>query len=170
LLKLDLSPEDLRRGALALGADVPFFLLGGTAVGEGIGERLTWVDLPVDYGLLLVNPGFPVSTGMIFREYSKTLTGQLREGTLWRMIREKRPLESFLHNDLQVVAERLYPEISEMCARLVGFGIAASLMTGSGPTVFGIGDPDRLDALKRQLPGQWLRLTARPVKRGVAID
>lgn len=167
---LPLTDDDLRRGALALGADVPFFLKGGTAVGEGIGERLTSVELPVDYTLVLVNPGFPVSTARIFRERSKFLTGTCREGTLWQLLRETGRLDRLLHNDLQEVAERLHPEISRVRQYLESVGIARTLMTGSGPTVFGIGEPGSFDSIRNRLPAQWNLLVTRPLLRGVMVD
>ncbi|MEJ2717546.1 MAG: 4-(cytidine 5'-diphospho)-2-C-methyl-D-erythritol kinase, partial [Deltaproteobacteria bacterium] len=59
LYDLELGTDDLIRDAGELGADVPFFLVGGSAIGEGIGEQLTRVSIPLDYGLVLVHPGFP---------------------------------------------------------------------------------------------------------------
>ncbi len=137
LFDLGLPEEELARAALELGADVPFFLKGGTAVGEGIGERLTTVTLPFDYELILVNPGFPVSTGSIFREFSKNLTGKALEGKLWMRIREGRSVEDLLDNDLQSVAEVLHPQIRGVRDLMEKSGVRKTLMSGSGPTVFG---------------------------------
>jgi 4-diphosphocytidyl-2-C-methyl-D-erythritol kinase len=170
LFDLALSDADLARGALALGADVPFFLMGGTAVGEGVGERLTPVTLPLDYPLVLVNPGFPVSTAAIFREFSKSLTGKAREGRLWMRIREGLPVEDLLENDLQTVAERMHPEIRHVREVMERVGMSKTLMSGSGPTVFALMRKHSAEALAKELPPQWRVFSTRPVARGLLID
>jgi 4-diphosphocytidyl-2-C-methyl-D-erythritol kinase len=171
LLDLGLQDHDLLQAAVGLGADVPFFLRGGTAVGEGIGERLTSVELPTtDYRVILVNPGFPVVTAAVFREYSKFLTGKMSQGTVWKVLRELQGVEDLLHNDLQAVAERLHPEITEVRRQMASAGVTKPLMSGSGPTVFGIGDPDRLVAIKEIFPPQWSTYVTKPLAAGVSID
>jgi len=170
LFDLPVSDEDLNRGALSLGADVPFFLIGGTAIGEGVGERVTPVDLPVSYGILLVNPGFPVSTARVFREFSNALTGKARQGTLWQLLREAGEVERLLHNDLQPVSEKLYPEISEIRHTLEKQGAQRVLMSGSGPTVFAIGNSQEIERVRQSLPQRWQTSVARPIPAGTMID
>jgi len=170
LFNLQLPEEAIYRGARTLGADVPFFLKGGSAVGEGVGDVLTPVDLPLDYGLLLVNSGFPVSTAAVYREYSASLTGMVGTGKLWTRIREHQDLASLLYNDLQAPAERLHPEISEVRIFLEGAGLKKSLMSGSGPTIFGIGDPGELSGIRELVPKRWHAFLVRPVKRGLIMD
>jgi 4-diphosphocytidyl-2-C-methyl-D-erythritol kinase len=167
---LDLGPEDLAVAAISLGADVPFFLTGGAAVGEGVGEKLTPVNLPNDYELLLVNPGFPVSTAAIFREYSKILTANTREGRLWPVLHSTRSVRDLLHNDLQSVAERLHPEISEVLREMERSGLRDSLMTGSGPTVFGLAQPGEIGRTKAGHFEKWTKIVARPSNHGIVID
>jgi 4-diphosphocytidyl-2-C-methyl-D-erythritol kinase len=172
LLDLDLSDDDLLKGAALLGADVPFFLVGGTAVGEGIGDVLTRASVPTDYSLLIVNPGFPVSTKMIFEQFGRTLTGQPRRGIVWDVLGKGRGLTGLLHNDLQATTERLHPEVREISESLVDLGFDGALMTGSGPTVFGLADSGT-DLLARfsGLPAErWHSFTARPVGQGALID
>jgi 4-diphosphocytidyl-2-C-methyl-D-erythritol kinase len=170
LYDLDLEDHDLLRGAASLGADVPFFLYGGTAVGEGIGELLTPVELPENYGLVLVNPGFPVQTATVFRRLSKTLTGEFRKGRVWAVIEESRSVEDLLHNDLQSVAEELHPEISNIRHKVETAGAKRALMTGSGPTVFGIAETGVTKEIVKSLPASWKCFTARPTRRGIRID
>lgn len=169
LFELEIDEETMSRLALSLGADVPFFLLGGTAVGEGIGERLTPIDLSTDYGLVLVNPGFPVSTARIFREFSKTLTRREEEGTVWGLLRETEEVEALLRNDLQDVTESLYPEVAEIRRSLTGLGVI-NLMSGSGPSVFGIGSPDEMEQRRGALPAQWQSVSVVPQSEGMRID
>jgi 4-diphosphocytidyl-2-C-methyl-D-erythritol kinase len=170
LFDLGLSDQELAAAALTLGADVPFFLTGGTAVGEGIGERLTPVTLPFEYELILVNPGFPVSTASIFREFSKNLTGKPLEGRLWMRIREGRSVEDLLDNDLQSVAEALHPQIRGVRDLMEKAGVRKTLMSGSGPTVFGPVPVHSSGVLVKQFPSHWKIVTARPVTRGMVID
>jgi len=170
LFNLNLTDEDMSRAALSLGADVSFFLKGGTAVGEGVGECLTSVTLKDAYPVLLINPGFRVSTGQVFREFSKGLTGRPREGKLWKLLGLPHKFEDLLHNDLQSVCERLYPETGTVRRALGDLGIKRTLMTGSGPTFFGIADSDQVIRVKERIPPKWKVFFVRPVQRGVAID
>ena len=139
-------------------------------MGEGIGERLTPVTLALDYQLILVNPGFPVSTGSIFREFSKNLTGKAREGRLWMSIREGRSVEDLLENDLQRVAEYVHPHIRSVRDVMERAGMTNTLMSGSGPTVFGLVRDRSPEDLVQKLPCQWRVLSAVPVSRGIVID
>jgi 4-diphosphocytidyl-2-C-methyl-D-erythritol kinase len=170
LFELDLGPEDLAEAAMSLGADVPFFLTGGAAVGEGVGERLTAVDLPTDYELLLVNPGFPVSTAAIFREFSKSLTANTREGRLWAVLKATRNVRKLLHNDMQPVAERLHPGISIVLEEMERSGLRDKLMTGSGPTVFGLAQPGEIERMNTESFDKWTKIVARPSNRGILIN
>jgi 4-diphosphocytidyl-2-C-methyl-D-erythritol kinase len=170
LFRLDLGPGDLAQAAISLGADVPFFLKGGSAVGEGIGEQLTPLDLPTDYELLLVNPGFPVSTAAVFKEFSNILTGNTLEGRLWPVLQTTRDARKLLHNDLQSVAERMHPEISVILGEMARSGLQDRLMTGSGPTVFGLAQPGEIGKMKTESFEKWTKIVARPSNRGILID
>jgi 4-diphosphocytidyl-2-C-methyl-D-erythritol kinase len=166
LFDLDFAEEALSEIGASLGADVPFFLKGGSAVGEGVGDLLTPVDLPLDYGILLVNPGFSVSTAAVYKEFSVSLTGPARNGKLWTVIGERRSPEDLLCNDLQEVAERLHTEISEVRLFLEGNGLEKTLMSGSGPTIFAIGASDQLSGIVALLPNNWRAWVVSPINRG----
>ena len=170
LFDLDFTEEALGQVTRSLGADVPFFLKGGSAVGEGVGDLLTPVDLPLDYGILLVNPGFSVSTAAVYKEFSVSLTGPARNGKLWTVIEERRGLEDLLCNDLQEVAERLHPEISEVRFLLESNGLKKNLMSGSGPTIFAVGTPDQLSGVAGLLPDKWRAWVVNPVRHGPIIS
>jgi 4-diphosphocytidyl-2-C-methyl-D-erythritol kinase len=172
LFDLDLSDESLQRGARALGADVPYFLVGGTAVGEGIGDELTRVSVPSDYGLILVNPGLSVSTRTIYAEFDRTLTRDKAHASLWQMLRKGAKAEDLLCNDLQPVVEALHPEIAEIRNGVLAAGARKVAMTGSGPTVFGIADSDprQLREICDRLPIRWNRAVCMPSSHGVLID
>jgi 4-diphosphocytidyl-2-C-methyl-D-erythritol kinase len=172
LFGLRLGNEDLARKALSLGADVPFFLQGGCAIGEGVGERLTPTCLLADYEILLINPGFAVPTASIYGHFDGCLTENAPQGRLNQVLRETRDPRGFLHNDLQSVSEKLYPEILEVRQTIIACGLSDSLMSGSGPTVFAISDcvgPAR-DELQERVRSTWAVFSARPVSHGVLID
>jgi 4-diphosphocytidyl-2-C-methyl-D-erythritol kinase len=172
MFDLGLGEADLHRGAVQLGADVPFFLVGGTAVGEGIGEELSRVILPTDYGLVLANPGFPVSTAAVFRELDSTLTREPKESKLWSLLRERPTLGDLLENDLQPIAEEMYPEIAEIRRTLTQLVASWALMTGSGPTVFGIVEPNSplVERIGKRLPHRWNPIVSAPCSHGPLID
>lgn len=170
LFQLPVSNDELRDAAVSLGADVPFFLRGGSAVGEGIGELLTPVEISLDYSLLMVNPGFPVSTAAVYSEFSKTLTDQPKKGKLRDVLQEARTVSDLLHNDLQPVAESLYPHISEMKNGLEALGIESALMSGSGPTMFGLTEIGKAEDLRQGIPSKWEAFASRPIDHGVILD
>ncbi len=172
LYDLALTDTELARIGAGLGADIPFFFTGGCAVGEGIGDRLTPIVIPADYKLVLVNPGFAVSTATIYREFDMALTPVSAHGRLNALLRETQDVKRLLHNDLQSVAERSYPEILDVTRTLYDCGLPDCLMSGSGPSVFGISDPEApamAEVRKRSVAG-WSVFEVRPVSRGFVVD
>ena len=147
LWKLNLNRHELMQLGLRLGADVPFFVYGRSALGEGAGERLQALDLAPAWYLVLT-PHVPVSTKEIFSDAALT--------------RDTKPLKMlpFLsgqgRNDLEPVAVRRYPEIAEHLAWLRKRSPRGSFpprMTGSGACVFAeFARQDDAVALYKQLP------------------
>ncbi|MBN2398169.1 MAG: 4-(cytidine 5'-diphospho)-2-C-methyl-D-erythritol kinase [Deltaproteobacteria bacterium] len=131
------STEELMRMGARLGADVPFFIFGRTALASGIGDRLKPVEGIPRIWFVLVNPGFEVSTGEIYENLRLGLTKEPIKYRMPRFITMSHVAEG-LYNDLEKVSLRLYPVLSEIKERLMANGASASLMSGSGPTVFGI--------------------------------
>lgn len=172
LCNLGLSEDDLRTEAELLGADVPFFLVGGTAVGEGVGERLTPVRLSTDYGLVLARPKFAVSTAAVYREFDRILTRPSPASTVWQRLRDSHNPVDLLENDLEAVTIALHPEVGAVKKALTDVGAATALMTGSGPTVFGISGPDarELEAIRAGVSSHLDPVIARPVPYGATID
>jgi 4-diphosphocytidyl-2-C-methyl-D-erythritol kinase len=132
---------DLDRIALSLGADVPYCLDGRPALVEGIGERITPFALATPLDLLLVNPGFEVSTRSVFEAHGGR--GLVAAGAAARLvdaleIGDRIGIGRRLANDLQAVTAGLHPEVPALCDRLTAAGAEAVLMSGSGPTVFGL--------------------------------
>lgn len=135
----EFAEQGLLRMALGLGADVPFFVAGHDAVlAGGVGEVMQPVPTLADCSILLVNPGFSVSTRWVFenlaltRGYKKSkLTG------FQKKISEPLSLAG-LTNDLEQVTLVRHPEIAVIKETLLAAGAKAALMSGSGPTVFGV--------------------------------
>jgi 4-diphosphocytidyl-2-C-methyl-D-erythritol kinase len=122
-----------------LGADVPFFVTGHEAVlATGIGEKMMPVHSLNTCTFLLVNPGFTVSTRWAYENYA--LTRDTKNSTLpgFRKLAPDPFLLTEITNDLEQVTISRYPEIAEIKKRLRDAGAAAALMSGSGPTVFGV--------------------------------
>jgi 4-diphosphocytidyl-2-C-methyl-D-erythritol kinase len=132
------SPLDTRalHGLAAeLGADVPFFLEPGPAVGRGIGTLLSPLDLP-PYWYVLLNPGVAISTAWVYSQLD--LNALARAGAPLPEAWDGEHPEEWVANDLETVTLRRYPELREFLAGLSRAGARAQGMSGSGPTLFGL--------------------------------
>lgn len=132
-----LSRSELQSLGVRLGADVPFFLCGEMAAwATGIGEVLQpWRGLPPCW-LVLVNPRFAVPTAWVYQNLR--LTRPVRTTKIPRFPERVDDLAGLLRNDLEAVTSARHPEIGVMKAHLLQSGAVGALMSGSGPTVFGL--------------------------------
>lgn len=136
MLELNIPEQKLMDIGCTLGADVPFFIFKKAALAEGIGEKLTELpDMPKCW-ILLVNPGIHVSTAWVYRSLQLTSVGELNK--LPKFFGSIEQLLSILSNDLESATIPAFPVIAEIKRRLINLGAAGSMMSGSGPTVFGI--------------------------------
>lgn len=136
LLGLGLSDERLMEIGVTLGADVPFFIFRKTALAEGIGEQLTPMPaMPVAW-VLLVNPGVHVSTAWVYR--SLQLTNREGLAKLPELFRSVEDICSIFSNDLESVTIPAFPVIAEIKETMLREGAVGAMMSGSGPTVFGL--------------------------------
>jgi len=127
--------DNLRSIGSKLGADVPFFLEPCTiAIGRGIGDQLEPIYSSPPLWFVLISPCFPVSTKWAY-ENLKLTTG---ENLFIFSPEDIINIEQFLHNDLEEVTASEYPVIHTMKESLLSYGAEGTLMTGSGPTVFGL--------------------------------
>ncbi|HKB08039.1 MAG TPA: 4-(cytidine 5'-diphospho)-2-C-methyl-D-erythritol kinase [Candidatus Polarisedimenticolia bacterium] len=142
---LDLSQRRLEEIAATLGADVPFFLCGGTALLTGTGSVVEPLPDLGGYEVLIVFPGLSLSTREVYAKASESLTSALRissmatfKPTLKGSLAEE--VEAWVRagNDLEESARALCPAIGEIKAHLQAVGAGAAAMTGSGSAVFGI--------------------------------
>ena len=135
LLGTNLSQKELMKMGLGIGADVPFFFLKGAAIGSGIGERLKKEELPRLW-YVLIYPNFEVSTRWAYQHF--VLTNQQFHFNLHRFLRTPEGISRILLNHLEDVVSKRYPQIVLMKELLLSAGALGTLMTGSGPTVFGV--------------------------------
>jgi 4-diphosphocytidyl-2-C-methyl-D-erythritol kinase len=138
LLNLRLSPAKLEKMALSLGADVPFFIRARPARARGIGERLQPIRKLTRFWVVIVYPGFPVSTARVFQSFCSTLTKPPLNTSILSSLKSLEKLAGLLHNDLESVTLKRYPRLSLIKARLLHEGAAGGLMSGSGSSVFGV--------------------------------
>lgn len=137
LMGFHYKTDDLMKIGAKLGADVPFFILGKTAWASGIGDRLRTAENIPPMWFVLINPGFEISTKMVYESLNLRLTK--------RVVNYKCPvlhtvddIVNGLHNDLERVTLVLYPILQYFKNILLQNSALGALMSGSGPTVMGI--------------------------------
>ena len=141
MFELGLSKEELMGRAVSLGADIPFCILGGTALAQGIGEKLISLPEPPKASLLVVKPPIMVPTKWVYEnlhldkiEKHPDIDGMidaLKEGNL-RGITER------MENVMESVTEQAYPIITDIKKMMLGNGALNAVMSGSGPSIFGV--------------------------------
>lgn len=156
LFEVGLLDKDLMDMGVTLGADIPYCIMGGTALSEGIGEELTRLpDLPDCY-FLVAKPPISVSTGEAYGGYDRLIREleETEEGSARRRVKSPDvdgQVDAIYSGNLQGVADRFlnvleyvtaenHPEIKELERIMLEGGAINSMMSGSGPTVFGIYD------------------------------
>jgi 4-diphosphocytidyl-2-C-methyl-D-erythritol kinase len=138
-----LPEEKLSEIAVKLGADVPFFLKGGFAIGEGIGEKLTFLPKTLDEEIFIIYPNIKSDTKTVYSKVDKSiLTNKEDLNIILSLINEYdiKKLEAHIENKLGDVALDLYPEIKEVYDFLNYLGFS-SKVSGSGSCVYVIGKP-----------------------------
>lgn len=141
LFSLGLSEQELCEAGVNLGADVPYCIIGGTALAEGIGEKLTVLPDVPDTWVLVAKPPIGVSTKYVYENLRLAeierhpdidgMVGAVREHSLSGIIFR-------MENILEQVTEKKYPVITRIKSLMEENGAQKALMSGSGPTVFGI--------------------------------
>lgn len=141
LYDLDCSLRELMELGVKIGADVPYCVMGGTALAEGIGEKLTALPAAPECYLLVAKPDINVSTKYVYEHLDAEgiaehpdidgMVQAIEEGSLQGILNR-------LGNVLETVTIKAYPVIDTIKNRMKELGAVGSLMSGSGPTVFGI--------------------------------
>jgi len=142
LLAGGLELAELQALGASIGSDVPFFLGQDAALVRGRGDIVEAIEARDDFGLLLVHPGFPVSTA-----YAYGLLDRLRpDSSLERELGSEELVSAYrgdiglwpFTNSFEAVIAHSRPEIADIKARLLDSGAAFAAMSGSGSTVFGV--------------------------------
>ncbi len=141
MFRLGLSQKGLMERGVKIGADVPYCLMRGTALSEGIGEVLTRLPAAPDCKVIIAKPGVSVSTKYVYGHLDAAgiqehpdidgMVRAIREGSYEGVV-------SRLGNVLETVTQERHPVIGQIKELLTVHGADGALMSGSGPTVFGL--------------------------------
>lgn len=141
LFEVKCTEEELKEIGVKIGADVPYCVMGGTALAEGIGEKLTALKAASDCVLLVAKPDINVSTKFVYEHLDAQgvskhpdidgMVEAIAEGSLQGVVER-------MENVLESVTIPAHPIIDTIKSRMKELGAVNSLMSGSGPTVFGI--------------------------------
>ena len=140
---LGLSQQQLMERGVKIGADLPYCILRGTALSEGIGEKLTPLPPMPQCRVLIARPGISVSTRSVYENLRAdrlrpeqhpdidAMTAAIGEGDIHRVA-------GLLGNVLETVTIPAHPVIGQLKEAMMDYGAEGALMSGSGPTVFGL--------------------------------
>ena len=143
MFRLGLTTEQLMERGVKIGADVPYCILRGTALSEGIGEVLTKLPPVPQCQVLVAKPGINVSTKFVYENLHANDLSPDAHPDIDGMIQAIRDQDFMgiagrLGNVLETVTIKEYPVIQEIKDKMLEYGAIGSLMSGSGPTVFGL--------------------------------
>ncbi|MEE8437319.1 MAG: 4-(cytidine 5'-diphospho)-2-C-methyl-D-erythritol kinase [Candidatus Neomarinimicrobiota bacterium] len=139
---LGLNFEELEVIGAALGADVPFFIRGGTQRGEGTGSDLTPVNHPVDGNYLLVFSNINISTAWAYGQAIKILKPWSQRINFTGFFNEDFTSFEFFENDFERIVIPAYPQVGAIKYKLLDSGARFASLSGSGSTVYGIFDDE----------------------------
>lgn len=159
MLGFNYPDDELMKMGVKLGADVPFFIAGNAAWAFGIGDRLKAAENIPFLWFVLVNPRVELSTKLVYEKLNLRLTKKTIHYKVPRFYTTA-DLISGLHNDLEMVTLSLHPALQRIKDLLVEFGALGALVSGSGPTVFGVFEKEEAarkaeEALKKAEADAW---------------
>lgn len=141
LFEMGYSAEELRELGVRLGADIPYCITGGTMLSEGIGEVLTPLPAPPECYLAVAKPNIDVSTAFVYQNlhadslpFHPDIDGMVKALAAGDL----KGITDRMENVLETVTVPIYPVIDKIKRRMCKLGAENALMSGSGPTVFGI--------------------------------
>ncbi|MBS4535142.1 4-(cytidine 5'-diphospho)-2-C-methyl-D-erythritol kinase [Clostridium sp. D2Q-14] len=143
LWDLNLNQIELMDIGAKIGADIPYCIMGGTALAEGIGDKLTQISDFSDKYILIVKPNIDVSTSDVYKNLNlNDVKNHPDTESMIRAIHDDNiyKVANNMINVLEVVTMKKYPIIEDIKKKMIDKGALGSLMSGSGPTVFGIFD------------------------------
>lgn len=131
----------LLRMAARIGSDVPFFILGKTALVKGRGEVVIPISFLRDYQCLIIFPEIRISTAFIYKNFQLSLTKykpDVKFDALIFRVKTLRELGTYFPNDLEAVAQKFYPELKKIGRMLSESGAQYQSLSGSGSAVYGL--------------------------------
>ena len=168
IFNLGLSKEELMERGVKIGADVPYCVMRGTALAEGIGEKLTKLPPMVKCPVLIAKPQINVSTKFVYENLK--LDADTEHPDIDRLvadIREKNltKIAADMGNVLETVTIPAYPVIADIKENMLQNGAVNAMMSGSGPTVFGLFEKEAdavqaYEAMKRSGLAKQIYLTS----------
>jgi len=165
ICSFNLKKSELIKLGAEIGADVPFFIFGNNALASGVGDKLKALpDLP-QINLVLIKPQFELSTKMVYENLNLRLTRGKNNYSIPRFLKMGDIIRE-LHNDLESVSLKMHPELNDLKQMLLRHGALGALMSGSGPTVFGIfrdgkEAKENLEVIKKEVSGNCTVLFAK---------
>lgn len=146
LWELPAGKRELAELGARLGADVPFFFTGGTALGTGTGTDITPLGDAPPAHLIVVTPAVNVSTAEAYKALNAPALTKAEPAVMLPISHEEADLSvsprGVMRNDFEAVVFRLHPEIGRAKDALLGAGARSSMLSGSGSSVFGIFDSE----------------------------
>lgn len=167
LWALNLTNEELSEIGSNIGADIPFCLLGGTAIARGKGEILEPLQSPPKLWIVLAKPSLGVSTAKVYQNFKLDHVEKGPDTDVMVMAIKQGDFQGIvdnLCNVLESVTLKLHPELNDIKSQLSSLGASGVLMSGSGPTIFAIFKEEALgkravEVLKEKLPQVFLTQT-----------
>jgi len=140
---LKLKEKQLIELAAQIGSDLPFFIMNDTALVEGIGDKIKLIKKSFGINIVLINPGFRISTKWAYAAFDKQRPKAKTNANVSNLIKaiEKKDIKEIannLHNDFEPIVIKRYKAINEIKTNLLRNNALNACVSGSGPTVFGI--------------------------------
>ena len=142
IYKLKLTASKLEQIAREIGADVPFFIKGGTQLGKGVGDKLTQINKTIIGTYLLVIPEVSISTKWAYSVIKNKLNDQNKKVNFSSFFNGDYSSLKIFENDFEQIVVPAYPEIGAIKTKLLNLGARFASLSGSGSTVYGIFDDE----------------------------
>lgn len=187
LFRLGLTKDELSRAGACLGSDIPFCLKGGLCLAEGRGEKVTAYPSLQGIWLVILKPPYSISTAQAYRETPAALGNAEQASTEnYDVVTQMCSLAgeyagrvpdrffAVMENDLELSGRRHHPDLRDRENRMIEMGAVGAMMSGSGPSVFGVfRSPDLAQQcgrkLQKEFPSDRVLITS-PVPAGLALE